>query len=173
MRFPTPSFAFRAVFRPSEDRSIEAQAVRQVLAGLVATLADLSVFRGCLALGLHPMVCAVASFVVGTTVNFYLTRHYTIGEPEKQNRSVGLQYVAYMGTGIVSLAIVQAMLGGFHLVMGFDPFHVKIASVPVVFVWTVLSSRFLVFTKRKPAPAPPEACGGEDTSEEREHARDH
>jgi putative flippase GtrA len=97
------------------------------------------------------MVCAAASFAVGTTVNFFLTRHYTIGEPEKQDRGITVQYLAYVCTGFVSLAIVQAMLWGFHLVMGFDPFHVKLASVPVVFVWTVLSSRFLVFTKKRAA----------------------
>jgi putative flippase GtrA len=103
------------------------------------------------------MACAVASFAAGTSVNFSLTRHYTVGEPEKQDRGVLAQYAAYLAMGLVSLAAVQAMLGVFHLVMGFDPFLVKLASVPVVFVWTVLASRFLVFTKRRPAPSPGQA----------------
>jgi ubiquinone/menaquinone biosynthesis C-methylase UbiE/putative flippase GtrA len=148
VRFPTPSIVLRAVFRPSEDRSIEGQAVRQLLAGLAATLADLSIFRLSLALGLHPMWCAVSSFAASVTVNFFLTRVYAIGEPERQDRGIAVQYAAYVATGLVSLAIVQLMLGVFHLRMGFKPFNVKLASVPVVFVWTVLSSRFLVFTKR-------------------------
>jgi SAM-dependent methyltransferase/putative flippase GtrA len=150
VRIPTPSFVFRSLARPGEDRSIEAQAVRQALAGLFATAADLGTFRLGLALLLHPMACATASFAVGTTVNFFLTRHYVIGEPARQKRSLPVQYLTYVATGLVSLAIVQILLLVFHLLLGFQPFHVKLASVPVVFVWTVLSSRFLVFVKRPP-----------------------
>jgi SAM-dependent methyltransferase/putative flippase GtrA len=133
-----------------------AQAVRQALAGLIATSADVGVFKLCLMAGIHPMLAAVASFAAGTSTNFCLTRHYVIGEVRRQVRSLPVQFAAYLATGLVSLGIVQALLLVFHVLLGFDPFHVKLASVPVVFVWTVTSSRFLVFRKR-----PAAACGAD------------
>jgi SAM-dependent methyltransferase/putative flippase GtrA len=163
VKLPTPAFVARAITRPSEDRSIEAQASRQGVAGLGATIADVGAFRSFLALGVHPMACAAASFAVGTTVNFFLTRHYVFGDTRRQRRSLPAQYAAYVGAGLVSLAIVQLLLLVFHFRLGFDPFRVKLASVPVVFVWTVLSSRFIIFVKRNAAAGDP-AGGAADPS---------
>jgi SAM-dependent methyltransferase len=103
------------------------------------------------------MACAVLSYAAGLTTNFFLARHYVIGEPDRQLRSLPAQFAAYAATGLVSLAVVQILLLVFNVILEFDPFLVKIASVPVVFAWTVLSSRHLVFTKGPPPGALPSA----------------
>jgi putative flippase GtrA len=140
-------FALSALGGPSKDNSLKAQAFRLVLAGGAATLVDLSVFKLCVVMGLHPMLAAVVSFCLAFLTNYFLTRHFVFGEVAKQRKKTSAQVFIYFLTCLVSLGIAQAFILLFHFRLGFDPFWAKVLSVPVVFVWSVISGRFIVFDK--------------------------
>jgi hypothetical protein len=57
----------------------------------------------------------------------------------------------YVPTVLVSVALTQLILAIFSLWLGFGPMPVKMAAVPVVYVWTVFSGKCLVFDKRPSA----------------------
>jgi putative flippase GtrA len=142
------SFILDALVHPKNDSSLKAQAVRQILAGAFTTVLDLLSFKLCLIFGIHPMVAAVISFCVGVLSNFILTRVYVIGDVAKQKKKPQFQLAIYVAACLVSLGIVQVFLLIFHFHFKLDPFVVKIMAVPVVFIWTVLASRYIVFDKK-------------------------
>jgi putative flippase GtrA len=147
VKLPLVGFILNSLTHPGQDNSLKAQAVRQVLSGTTATLMDLVSFKIALILGVHPMIAAVISFCFGTATNFTITRYYVFAEVERQRKRTSAQFVIYLLTCFVSLGIVQAFILVFHFQLGLDPLLAKVLAIPVMFVWTVLSGRFLVFDK--------------------------
>jgi putative flippase GtrA len=140
-------YVLNSIIHPRYDNSIKAQAIRQFLSGCVATLCDFFIFWFYITIELDPLLAAICSASASLVVNFFITRYYVIGEIHKQTKTVGAQFLVYVGTALVSLAIFQILLLVFHYWLDFDPLYVKIASIPVVYIWTLLSSRFIVFNK--------------------------
>jgi putative flippase GtrA len=148
MRFPTPSFIFFSVFRPSENRSVESQAIRQALSGCLITLLDLLVFQSFIWLGLHPMAAAVVSFIIVVITYFLVTRYYVFGEVRDQKKSVLFQFLVYLSSALLSLGVIQLFLLVFFVWLGFDPLLVRIAAIPFVFALTFFAGKFLIFQKK-------------------------
>ena len=146
MRIPTPRFVWESLRHPSRDGSLAAQAVRQGLSGLFATLTDLVVFQLCLWGGLAIWLSASVAFVFALLANFAGMRWYVFGDVVRQRRNRANQGVLFILVALASLGIIQAWLWVFAVKAGFPPLPVKAVSVPVVFLWTVLAGRF-VFTK--------------------------
>jgi putative flippase GtrA len=128
---------------------IRGQTFRQIISGSMATAADLLVFKLCLVLGVHVLWAPVVASTVGMLVNFVVTRHFVYGETERQKKSAWLQFALYAPSAAVSIALTQLILLVFSVILSFDPMVVKIVSVPLVFVWTLLSGKYLIFTKKK------------------------
>jgi putative flippase GtrA len=148
MKLPIPSCILQALIHPSRDNSLKAQVARQFLAGFLTTALDVLTFNLCVVSGLHPMIAAVVSFSLAVLTNFTLTRYYVFGEVRRQKKKTVVQLIIYVLVCFVSLGIVQVFLLFFHFRLGLDPVLVKIISVPVVFIWTVLSGRFIIFDKK-------------------------
>jgi putative flippase GtrA len=142
------SFVFDSLLHPQKDETLQAQSIRQVLSGSASTLADIGIFWFSLTIGFHPMTSAVISFVFAALTNFTITKYYVIGGLKRQKKKTMLQLLAYFATALVSLAIAQLFLLVFSVILDFNPLYVKIVSVPFVFVWTVLSSRYFIFNKK-------------------------
>jgi putative flippase GtrA len=147
MKIPTPYFIFESVFFPRRYDSLESQVIRQALSGATATSLDLLSFYIAITLGVHPMVAAVISIVVGLSTNFTITKFYVIGEVKIQKKKTWFQFFIYVLCAMVSLLIVQIFLLIFNVILGFYAFYVKLVTVPVVFIWTVFISRYVVFNK--------------------------
>ncbi|MCB9682145.1 MAG: GtrA family protein [Alphaproteobacteria bacterium] len=97
------------------DRRTLGQIVRFVVAGGIATLADLSVYTALLATILPDAtgLSKTLSFVVGTTVAFVLNKYWTFGDHRRDHaqtaRFVALYGVAWavnVGANEVSLAVL-------------------------------------------------------------------
>jgi putative flippase GtrA len=138
------------LFNPNKSDNIQGQAVRQVVSGAVSTLADLICFKLFLVLGLPVLLAALCSVVLAGTINFCITRRYVFGQVERQNKSLRIQFLFYIPTVLVSAGLTQLILVVFNVWLGFGPMLVRISAVPVVYVWTVLSGKYIVFTKKKP-----------------------
>lgn len=148
MGTPLISFILDALINPRNDGSLKAQAVRQTLSGAVATSLDLITFKLCLIFGIHPMIAAVISFCVSVSSNFIITRYYVFGEVRRQKKKSTLQLVIFVAASLVSLGILQLFLLIFHFHFGLDAFFVRIITVPVVYIWTILATRYIIFDKR-------------------------
>jgi putative flippase GtrA len=146
--FPSIRDVLDSLLRPSQSAGLQAQATRQALSGSVATGVDLLTFKLGLAVDLTPALAATFSSAAGASVNFLITRHYVYGGVD-QAKKAWTQFLLYVPAVLISLGLVQLMLAVFHLWLGFPPMPVKIASVPVVFVWTVLSGKYLIFNRRR------------------------
>lgn len=140
-------FVVDRIYSQTENISICLQVLRQILSGALATLTDVIMFQVSLWLGVQVMVAAVISWVFALVVNFCVTRYYVFGQIEKQKFNWLFQFLMYIPAALVSLGIIQVMLFVFVIKIGYHPLLVKILSIPVVFVWTVCSSRYLVFKK--------------------------
>jgi putative flippase GtrA len=147
MIYPLACFIFESIFHPGKDKSLKAQAVRQILAGAATTVVDILIFKLCISAGVHPLVAAVISFCGALLTSFTLTRWYVFGDVREQKKKTAVQLVIYTLVSLVSLGIAQIFLLVLHFHFMLDPVLVKIMSVPVVFVWTIVSGRFIVFNK--------------------------
>jgi putative flippase GtrA len=94
------------------------------------------------------MIAAVISITVGLITNFAITKFYVIGEVERQKKKTWFQFFVYVCCAMISLLIVQIFLLIFNIYLGFYAFYVKLATIPVVFMWTVFVSRYVVFDKK-------------------------
>jgi putative flippase GtrA len=148
MRIPTLYFIYESLFHPHKNETIEAQFIRQILSGTATTLVDLISFYLSIKLGIHPMLAAILSFILAVSTNFTIGKFYVIGGVTKQKKKTLSQFILYTIYALISLGIVQFFLLLFHIFMNFDPLYVKIASVPIVFVWTLIVTRYLVFDKK-------------------------
>jgi putative flippase GtrA len=136
------------LLRPDKSDNIKGQAVRQIISGLTATLSDLAVFKLGLTLGIKILIAALISAVVSTVVNFSITKYYVFGQINRQKKRTRTQFIIYIFTVLVSVGLTQLILFIFSIKFGFDPMLVKVAAVPFIYIWTVLSGKYIVFNKK-------------------------
>jgi putative flippase GtrA len=141
-------FFLNSLIYPKKDNSLKAQAVRQLFSGGIATLVDILIFKLCVVSGIYPMIAAVISFCLALLTNFTLSRYYVFGEVDRQKKKPAYQLLIYIPVSFVALGIFQMFLLVFYVYLGMDPVLVKIISVPVVFIWTIISSRYIIFDKK-------------------------
>lgn len=132
---------------PNKSDNIKGQAVRQIISGLTATLCDLAIFQLGLSIGINIFAAALISMTISTVVNFSITRYYVYSQVDLQKRSVKSQLILYIFTVLVSVGLTQLILLVFSINLGFDPMLVKICSVPFIYIWTLLSGKYIVFSK--------------------------
>jgi putative flippase GtrA len=132
---------------PNKSDNIKGQAVRQIISGLTATLCDLAIFQLGLSIGINIFAAALISMTISTVVNFTITRYYVYSQVDRQKRAVKSQFLLYIFTVLVSVGLTQLILLIFSINLGFDPMLVKIGSVPFIYLWTLLSGKYIVFSK--------------------------
>lgn len=118
-----------------------------MLSGTVATGIDLAVFQLSLWAGWAIPKAATISFCFAVVVNFILSRLYVYGNVDKQKHLARTQFIFFVLAAFVSLGLTQLMLLILAIHLGLLPILAKILAVPVVFIWTLLAGRYLVFSK--------------------------
>jgi putative flippase GtrA len=135
------------LLRPDKSDNIKGQAFRQILSGFTATVCDLAVFKIGLDYGLNVLVAALIAMAASTVVNFTITKYYVYSQVERQKKGIKYQFALYIFTVLVSVGLTQLILLIFNIKLGFDPMLVKIGAVPIVYIWTVISGKYIVFNK--------------------------
>ncbi|MDR2443870.1 MAG: GtrA family protein [Deltaproteobacteria bacterium] len=136
-----------SLLRPDKSDNIKGQAFRQIISGFTATVVDLAVFKLELILGVNVLLAALVSAGASTLVNFTITKYYVYSQVDRQKKRTRWQFILYIFTVLVSIGLTQLILLIFSIKHGFDPFLVKIGAVPFVYIWTVLSGKYIVFNK--------------------------
>lgn len=149
----TPSFPSRlleSLLHPRRNGALKDQAVRQMASGAVATLADLCVYKMLLMASAHVLLAALIAVFSGAAVNFTITRYYVYGEVGRQSLPAKIQMLLYAPAVAVAIGITQLILYLLSVRRGLDPMLVRIfVCVPVVYFWTLLSGKYLIFNKRR------------------------
>lgn len=139
----------KSLSRPAECQTLKDQAIRQAASGAAATLADISAFKLCLVIGLHVLIAALISMTLALLVNFAISRRYVFGEVELQKKRAMVQLALYVPAALAAIGLTQLVLYVFNMRLGMDPMLVKIfVAVPLVFLWTLLCGKYLLFDKR-------------------------
>ncbi|MEP3274896.1 MAG: GtrA family protein [Stappiaceae bacterium] len=122
---------------------MNAQMLRFASVGLVTTTLDFVLFALFTEqFGLLPTVGNLASYTCGMITSFVLNRWWTFAR-ERKNARVDQHAWRFLATNITGLLISTGLVALFVL---FLPGVVaKIATVPIVFFWNYLISKFWVF----------------------------
>jgi putative flippase GtrA len=132
-----------------ENPSIVAQSVRQALSGSLATLVDLSSFQAALWIDINIFLAAFFSFCLALLTNFFVSRNYVYGNVTDYKYSRTKQFFLYIFAAFLSLGIIQIFLLIFAVYLMTPPLLAKILALPPVFIFTLLSGRFLIFRTRQ------------------------
>jgi putative flippase GtrA len=141
-------FVQESLCLPARNCSVAAQSVRQALSGSLATLVDLSSFQLILWLGVNIFLSAFFSFILALLTNFFIGRNYVFASTGKHEHTCFKQFIVYSFSAIITLGVIQLFLLVFTVYLMFPPILAKILALPPVFVFTLLSGRFLVFRTR-------------------------
>jgi putative flippase GtrA len=138
------------LLHPANSQTVEAQVVRQMASGTVATLTDIAGFKLGLVAGIEVLTAALLAMTLSSLVNFVITRLYVFGQIERQRKEWWAQLLMYVPAVLVSIALTRLILYALSVRGGFDPMLVKVfVAVPAVFFWTFLSGKLLIFDKRR------------------------
>lgn len=129
------------IFRPQPVLTIKIQVMRQVVAGLATTLSDLLAFQFLVCLGVNPYVTNLLTFCFAVAINFTLTRFYVFGNCSRYH--IVWDFSFYFVSCLVSLVISELCLFIFIGSFNFAPLVAKVLSIPIIFVYTCLSSKFI------------------------------
>lgn len=126
---------------------LKRQIARQAFCGFLTTLIDIFLFQLLISLGYNAYFVTVLTFYAAVIVNFTLTRLYVFSDFCKKHlfSDFGLYCVSCLG----SLILSELCLLLFHGFLLFNPLIAKILSLPLIFSWTVVTSRLIFIGKLK------------------------
>ena len=132
-----------------------ATVVRQVAAGLMATISDLTTFHFLLSqIGLAILPASVVSFCVGLSINYLLGGRYVYRRADGSASALSAKsFFLYVGVALVSLGLTQAIVWLIAIRLGVWPLAAKFTAVPVVFLWTFWASKTLIFVESRRRPS--------------------
>ena len=133
--------------KPSKHPSLKAQTMRQLVSGAIATIVDLGCFQLLVYFTINPYLANLMSLYVGTFVNFVLIRCYVFADFRRA--FLITDFCLYCANAVVVLVIQEACIGVFYGFINLSPLWAKIFSVPIVFIWSIISARFIFIGKFK------------------------
>jgi putative flippase GtrA len=136
-----------SLLKPDKSDNIKGQAARQIISGFAATVCDLTVFKIGLTLGINVLIAALIAAAASTVVNFTITKFYVFSQVDRQKKKTRIQFILYIFTVLISVGLTQVILIIFNIKLDIDPMLVKIGAVPFIYIWTVLSGKYIVFNK--------------------------
>lgn len=143
-------------FLPERWHRVISELAKFAAVGCINTAVDFLVFNLLLPVG--PLKAKVGSTIVGTTVSYFINRHWTFSSRERT--SVRREYALFFGLNLIGLAIQLAVLGaakyGLHFSEHSDRLALNIANavgIGIAMVFRFWSYRAFVFTNAVEAPA--------------------
>lgn len=125
---------------------LHVQFLRYVLAGGVATLADLSVYLFLVKLlAVHYLVGNPCGFSMGMVVNYLLGIWWVFAH--RRLRSKQVEFLIFVLVGVVGLGISELCLYVGVRILGIHDVLSKIGSIIPVLAWTFSARKLLLFRK--------------------------
>ena len=129
---------------PLADRVL-AQLIKSVLVSLVAFAIDFAILVALTeAAGLHYLISAALSFLVGTTVSWALSVAWVF--PVRRFSSRAMEYFLFIVVGVVGLALNEALLWVFTEPLGIHYMASKVIPAALIFFWNFGARKLVLFT---------------------------
>lgn len=93
-------------------------------------------------LGLHYLVAASISFVLGHSVNYFISRHWNFKHADRKHK---VAYVMFVGFGAVSLGLTVYLLKIFVDDAGFNYINARIVAGVIVGLCNFLFNYYVTF----------------------------
>ena len=122
-----------------------AQLIKSVLVSLVAFAIDFAILVAFTeAAGLHYLISAALSFLVGTTVSWALSAAWVF--PVRRFSSKAVEYILYIAVGVVGLGLNEALLWVFTEPLGIHYMASKLIAAALIFFWNFGARKLALFT---------------------------
>lgn len=129
------------LFKPTSNLVI--QAFRGAFVGVIAFVADAAVLWLLTLLGIHYLISAVLSFVVGVLVNYVLSVRFVFKEKAAIGRTGEL--VAYFVISLIGLGITVALMWIFTERLGLYYMVSKCLAALIAFVWNFTARKIALY----------------------------
>jgi len=122
-----------------------AQLLKSVLVSLVAFAIDFATLVALTeAAGLHYLLSAALSFLVGATVSWALSVIWVF--PVRRFSSKAVEYLLFIAVGVVGLGLNEALLWVFTEPLGIFYMASKVIAAALIFFWNFGARKLVLFT---------------------------
>jgi putative flippase GtrA len=120
----------------------------QLLRSIGASLAAFAVDFGVLAflteaVGLHYLLSAGISFLLGTSVSYFLSVHFVF--PVRRHESPLVEYALFVLVGVVGLGLNEGLLWALTEKAGIYYLASKVIAASFIFFWNFGARKYLLF----------------------------
>jgi len=133
------------LLEPTDNTTI--QAFRAFIVGGIAFIADAGTLWLLSLTGLHYLVCAALSFIVGVMVNYLLSIKFVFSEKARMGK-VG-EITIYVIVSLVGLGLTEVLMWFFTEVTGFYFMISKGIAALIAFAWNFTSRKVILYRKAK------------------------
>ncbi len=121
------------------------QLLKSVAASLVAFAIDFAILVALTeAAGLHYLLAAGFSFLVGTTLSYLLSILWVF--PVRRLSSKAAEYLLYVAVGMVGLGLNEALLWFFTETVGIFYMVSKVCAGSLIFFWNFGARKLILFS---------------------------
>lgn len=121
------------------------QLLKSVVASLVAFAIDFAILVALTeAAGLHYLLAAGFSFLVGTTLSYLLSILWVF--PVRRFSSKAAEYLLYIAVGVVGLGLNEALLWFFTETVGIFYMVSKACAGSLIFFWSFGARKLILFS---------------------------
>ncbi len=135
--------------RTGTVESVAHRVITQLLKSVAASLAAFAIDFAILvalteAAGLHYLLSAGVSFLIGTTVSYVLSIAWVF--PVRRFSSKAAEYLLYIAVGAVGLALNEALLWVFTEAAGIFYMASKVIAAALIFFWNFGARKLILFS---------------------------
>jgi putative flippase GtrA len=125
------------------------QLVKSAAVSLVAFAIDFAILVALTeAAGLHYLLAAVFSFLVGTTLSYLVSILWVF--PLRRLSSKTAEYLLYIAVGVVGLGLNEALLWFFTETVGIFYMASKVCAGSLIFFWNFGARKLILFSAARP-----------------------
>lgn len=126
------------------NKALVVQLLRYAVVGGVAFVVDYgSLWLLTEVVGLHHLVSAAISFILGLICNYVISTAWVFGESKVSNRWV--EFVIFSIIGVIGLGLNELIIYLCTDVCGLHYMLSKIISTVIIFFWNFFARRFILF----------------------------
>lgn len=123
------------------------QFFRYIFVGGIAFLVDGGSLFLIELMGIHYLIAAVFSFVLGLTANFIMSK-LMVFNGSGANTNSGIEFIVYGVIGVIGLGITEVIMYFFTDKLGLYFMVSKIIAAAVVLVWNFMARKIILYHKK-------------------------
>ena len=136
----------RTLFIEPTDRLL-IQAFRYAFVGGIAFVADWLTLFALARIGLHYLFAAALAFLVGLTVNYFLSKKFVfVEDPEKVNKKV--EFLMYGLIGLAGLLLTEGLMYAFTELLHLHYLLSKAVAAILVLGWNFIARKVILYRKK-------------------------